>query len=153
MVQREKNETEAISNVIWVPFAEWRKAVAAPGAPGRPVAPVDLFTMGAFGLAHMTGYLPRLQASWRKLYSGLSEDTRLSAPLSRRLEHDPDHVDVIVRCTGPEVVTHFEREMPTLHLAVVEDDSAAMRISSLSPLGLAWLLATSAVTAIELANG
>lgn len=150
MIQREKNETEAISNVIWAPFKDWRKVIATPGAPDRPVAPMDLFTAGAFGLAFMTGYLTRLQSSWGNLYKGQHlNDERVDAVLRRRIEEGEDAPDIIVRLAAPEYLPHFERELPMIGIERIEDEEAAFRVRNTPLLTLVWLLSTSAVTAIE----
>lgn len=149
MIQREKNETEAISGLLWAPYAEWRKVVAQPPTPGRPVAPLDLFTAGAFGLAHMTGYLSRLERAWRRMYAdGVLSDARVAPALRRRIEDGAETIDAVVETTAPLVVAHFRREMPALAITA-EEGAASMVITGAPRLAVEWMLCTSEVTAIR----
>jgi ADP-ribose pyrophosphatase len=148
VVQREKNETEAISNVIWVPFERWRDVVSQPATAGRPVAPLDLFTAGAFGLAYMAGHLDRLKKATAAMFMReLGTDTRISADLQRVVRDGTTACDVGIHVASEATIRHLIRELPLIRSHEMEP--LTFRLESVNALTLCWIAALPGVMSVD----
>lgn len=142
LIQREKESTEAIERVQWHSLDRWRDIVFRSPVEGRPVGPVDLFSMGAFGLACITQYLDRVKHCLTYTYDqGYQRNPRVSTALRRELEKRSPRFGLRVECVSEAVKQRFLQELPAL--AEHPSPAAEIHIPEASELLLSWFSSTS----------
>lgn len=153
VIQREKQEMEAIGSVMWTPLERWRDVVYTAPRPGRPVGPLDMFSTAAFGAAYMTGYLDRIKAACKHLSARAAlEESRVTARLKAELKYDPKQVRIRVVLRDETVAKHFQRELPLLS-PEPESKPNELVLHGVSPLILSWFCLTSPQFVLEIDLG